>query len=402
MFFIRTGLEDGSDDSDSDTELNFDEEGIITYYFNRGFEYSEILLFLVKHHNHHISYSTLLRRLRQYGLSRQKQPSEDELKAVRKRIEEIIDGPGSMGGYRTVWHTVELEGLRVPRIVVQEIIRELDPEGTELRKSHCLKRRQYHNPGPNYAWHVDGYDKLKPWGFPIHGCIDGYSRRIMWLRVARSNNLPEYPAMYYLETVKELGGCPVEVVTDLGTENSLLASIQSYFRQNPDAHRYVPSPRNQRIESWWSFYSKNRSSWWRNFFQDLEADGKIDMTSEMNKECLWYCFSGVLQADCDAVKDRWNTHYIRRSRHNTVRGRPDSLFFLPEYHGAVNNLLTRVAPNELECVSQQTIAEQFCNEYQEYFDYVSQGLNIAAPTTWKEAFQQYEQLTHIAENGFAP
>ena len=402
MFFIRTGLEDGSDDSDSDTELNFDEEGIITYYFNRGFEYSEILLFLVKHHNHHISYSTLLRRLRQYGLSRQKQPSEDELKAVRKRIEEIIDGPGSMGGYRTVWHTLELEGLRVPRIVVQEIIRELDPEGTELRKSHCLKRRQYHNPGPNYAWHVDGYDKLKPWGFPIHGCIDGYSRRIMWLRVARSNNLPEYPAMYYLETVKELGGCPVEVVTDLGTENSLLASIQSYFRQNPDAHRYVPSPRNQRIESWWSFYSKNRSSWWRTFFQDLEANGKIDMTSETNKECLWYCFSGVLQADCDAVKDRWNTHYIRRSRHNTVRGRPDSLFFLPEYHGAVNNLLTRVAPNELECVSQQTIAEQFCNEYQEYFDYVSQGLNIAAPTTWKEAFQQYEQLTHIAENGFAP
>ena len=402
MFFIRTGLEDGSDDSDSDTELNFDEEGIITYYFNRGFEYSEIILFLVKHHNHHISYSTLLRRLRQYGLSRQKQPSEDELKAVRKRIEEIIDGPGSMGGYRTVWHTLELEGLRVPRIVVQEIIRELDPEGTELRKSHSLKRRQYHNPGPNYAWHVDGYDKLKPWGFPIHGCIDGYSRRIMWLRVARSNNLPEYPAMYYLETVKELGGCPVEVVTDLGTENSLLASIQSYFRQNPDAHRYVPSPRNQRIESWWSFYSKNRSSWWRNFFQDLEANGKIDMTSEMNKECLWYCFSGVLQADCDAVKDRWNTHYIRRSRHNTVRGRPDSLFFLPEYHGAVNNLLTRVAPNELECVSQQTIAEQFCNEYQEYFDYVSQGLNIAAPTTWKEAFQQYEQLTHIAENGFAP
>ena len=23
-------------------------------------------------------------------------------------------------------------------------------------------------------WHVDGYDKLKPFGFPIHGCIDGY------------------------------------------------------------------------------------------------------------------------------------------------------------------------------------------------------------------------------------
>lgn len=64
----------------------------------------------------------------------------------------------------------------------------------------------------------------------------------MWLKVARSNNLPEYIAIYFLGTVKELGGCPVELVTDLGTENSLLASIQSYFQENPDAHRYVPSP----------------------------------------------------------------------------------------------------------------------------------------------------------------
>ena len=46
----------------------------------------------------------------------------------------------------------------------------------------------------------------------------------MWLEVARSSSLPEYPAMYYVEAVKDLGGCPVEVVTDLGTENGLLTS----------------------------------------------------------------------------------------------------------------------------------------------------------------------------------
>ena len=86
-------------------------------------------------------------------------------------------------------------------------------------------------------------------------------------------------------------------------------------------------------------------------FQDLEAEGKIDMTSEMNKECLWYCFSGILQADCNVVKEHWNTHYIRRSRHNTVKGRPDSLFFWPEYHGAMNNLLSSVEPSEIECVT---------------------------------------------------
>ena len=32
-------------------------------------------------------------------------------------------------------------------------------------------------------WHVDGYDKLKPFSFAIHSAIDGYSRKILWLHV---------------------------------------------------------------------------------------------------------------------------------------------------------------------------------------------------------------------------
>lgn len=26
---------------------------------------------------------------------------------------------------------------------------------------------------PDFVLHVDGYDKLNPFAFPIHGCIDG-------------------------------------------------------------------------------------------------------------------------------------------------------------------------------------------------------------------------------------
>ena len=51
---------------------------------------------------------------------------------------------------------------------------ELDPESCEERRAKCLRRRHYRNPGPNNAWHMDGYDKLKPYGFPVHGCIDGW------------------------------------------------------------------------------------------------------------------------------------------------------------------------------------------------------------------------------------
>ena len=133
----------------------------------------------------------------------------------------------------------------------------MDPEGSELRKRHRLKRRAYHNPGPNYSWHIGGYDKLKFWWFPIHGAIDGYSRRILWLRVTRSNNSPNQIAFFYSEAVLEQGGCPVQLVIDLGTENGTAAALQAYFCDNPEAHRYVPSPRNQRIEGWWAYYARS-------------------------------------------------------------------------------------------------------------------------------------------------
>lgn len=35
--------------------------------------------------------------------------------------------------------------------------------------------------GPNYVWHADGYDKLKPFGLAIHGCIDGYVQSVYHL-----------------------------------------------------------------------------------------------------------------------------------------------------------------------------------------------------------------------------
>ena len=88
---------------------------------------------------------------------------------VRARIQEEINGPGCSGGYRPVWHTLRLEGIQVPREKVQETLKELDPDGCEERRTKCLRRRRYRNPGANHAWHMNGYDKLKPYGFPIHG-----------------------------------------------------------------------------------------------------------------------------------------------------------------------------------------------------------------------------------------
>ena len=60
--------------------------------------------------------------------------------------------------------------------------------------------------------------------------------------------------------MKEMEGYPIKLITDLGTENVLAAAMQTVFRQDIDGHQYVPSPRNQIIESWWSFFTKTRGN----------------------------------------------------------------------------------------------------------------------------------------------
>ena len=74
------------------------------------------------------------------------------------------------------------------------VLREVDPDGVMLRRKRKMKQRLYKSnvglnypikhlflfiymfqcmQGPNHVWHLDGYDKLSPFGFAIHACIDG-------------------------------------------------------------------------------------------------------------------------------------------------------------------------------------------------------------------------------------
>ncbi len=98
-------------------------------------------------------------------------------------IQELLDGPGSTVGYCSIWHTLRLRGIIAPRIVVQQLMQELDLEGVQVRKAHRLQRQQYHSPGPNSVWHADGYDKLRSYDFPIDGCINVFSRKVHWIHI---------------------------------------------------------------------------------------------------------------------------------------------------------------------------------------------------------------------------
>ena len=243
---------------------------------------------------------------------------------------------------------------------------------------------------------------MKPYGFPIHAAVDGYSRRVLWLDVCISNNLPTLPVRLYLSRVRENGGCPLLTRSDFRTQNGLLAAMQCYFRSDDEpfcgesGHSYGSSTRNQRIENWWSHLRKSCTGWWISFFKDLVDEGVVDLGTELQKECLWFCFSTILQESLDKMKEYWNTHNIRPSRHETIAGVPDILFYLPEQSGGTDCLIPvdRAKIDEMELQCQQEDDE---NIFQEYFKYVMEQEHFQYPLNHDEATILFSHLIRIAQ-----
>ncbi|KAJ8311347.1 hypothetical protein KUTeg_010702 [Tegillarca granosa] len=68
--------------------------------------------------------------------------------------------------------------------------------------------------GPNFLWHIDGYDKLKPYAIAIHGCIDGFSQHIIWLQAKNTNKDPRVVARYYIDAIEHANGNPMKIRAD--------------------------------------------------------------------------------------------------------------------------------------------------------------------------------------------
>ena len=88
----------------------------------------------------------------------------------------------------------------------------------------------YVSQGLNLMWHIDGYDKLKPFGFPIHVAIDGFNRKILLLNICLSNNNPYIISYFYVNCISNLKCVPRTIRGDRGSENVVLAVMRRYFR----------------------------------------------------------------------------------------------------------------------------------------------------------------------------
>jgi hypothetical protein len=376
---------------------------LVEAYFHLGLGYPEIVAFLGLWHGIRLSLRHLKRILRRRGLRRRCAHSDGN--DIVSAIESELKGSGSSIGYRLMHQRLIIDyALNVDRETVRLVLRTLDPEGVDLRSKKRLKRREYYAKGPDFIWHIDGYDKLKPFGFCIHGAIDGYSRRLLWLKVGVTNNDPHIIAKYYLDYIHCHGSTAAVIRGDQGTENVHVARIQKYLRADDSdsfggekSFLVGRSVSNQRIEAWWSYFRRNETNWWINYFKDLRDQGLFSGCDPVQVECLKFCYLPLIQQELDHVVLHWNLHRIRPNpNRETPPGRPDVLYFLPEIKGTTNcGQLVNMTDIEdiLEEVGKHENSAVTCaNEFAELAELIMEDHALTSPKSASEAFSLYRTL----------
>ena len=115
--------------------------------------------------------------MQNYSLRKNSNTDDSVLRRIESRE---LETPSQCVEYREIWHILRKSySIQAPRDRVLQILQEEDPEEAAQRRVFKLVRWDYFSFGSNFCWHCGNYDKLKPYGFPIYGAVDGFSRNVI-------------------------------------------------------------------------------------------------------------------------------------------------------------------------------------------------------------------------------
>ena len=160
-----------------------------------------------------VSAGTLSRRRIQFGILDYSEINEEELDWNVRDILRLT--PFSAEKY--VRGALRACGIYVQRWKIREALLRIDLVNRAIRRRCTIQRRLYNFKKPNPLWHIDSDHKLIHWGFVLHGCIDGYSRAIVYIKCF-SNNRAGTILQCFMDGIQEFG-IPLRVRGDRGAEN---------------------------------------------------------------------------------------------------------------------------------------------------------------------------------------
>eukprot|EP00731_Ephydatia_muelleri_P036661 Em0300g3a len=171
------------------------------------------------------------KRLAALGLKR-RNVVETRLTIVHQAIKNELQTSNCCLGYRSIISTVMIATRRdgscwFTAMKIKTTDKEnLHEQGNDFSAPFSYFELRDSLQGPNWCWHIDGYDKLKAFGFPIHACIDGFSQKIIWLELTSTNTDPSVVVKFFLDAVVKLEDSRDSPLNDSSFQEALLTALK--------------------------------------------------------------------------------------------------------------------------------------------------------------------------------
>lgn len=141
----------------------------------------------------------------------------------------------------------------------------------------------------------------------FHGCVDGFSRTIIYLQCLNNNRGASVLQLFC--TGVQSFGLPLRLRCDHGMENTRVARYMLERRGlNRGSVITGCSVHNQRIERLWAELNRVVSFHFSNLFTFMENEGILDSTDELHLFCLHYIYLPRVQRAAAEFRNQWNNH----------------------------------------------------------------------------------------------
>jgi len=286
-------------------------EQMLEFYIENGFTTKEISQML------NVSESTIKRRISKYKMYIRDTYSDLTDSQLDKEIEDILkEFPNT--GYKCMRGFLLHRSIKIQENRVRLSMRRVDPEGIMLRtmQSRPIFRRKYSVAGPLSLWHMDGNHKLIRYKMVIHGCVDGFTRKIIYLSCL-NNNRSSNVLKLFTNGIKT-NGLPSRVRGDHGGENIGVARFMlSHPLRGTKRGSFIASKsvHNTRIEKLWGNITSSVTQIYQNLFMALEKSGDLVVDKEEDLFCLQFVFLPRINDHLTRYSRGWNYHGLSSEKY---------------------------------------------------------------------------------------